>query len=197
MYPTKALAQDQLGSLRRFTVSRDWPLSPTTATYPSQPTQSGEASANVILTNPDMLHYGILPNHRLWESFLSRLDHVVIDEMHYLRGVFGSHSARIIHRLRRLAAHYGSNPTSRPDIGHNRESRRVGAQPHRVGGEPGGGRRFSCGGEARSRVEPPAGGSRIRCPAISDLRSVTPLRRPGAPGRSTPSSSDGAARRPN
>ena len=110
MYPTKALAQDQLGSLLRFGI-------PGLAAFaydgdlPSNQRSRVRRTANVILTNPDMLHYGILPNHRLWAPFLSRLDHVVIDEMHYLRGVFGSHSARIIHRLRRLAAHYGSKPT--------------------------------------------------------------------------------------
>ena len=110
MYPTKALAQDQLGSLRRFGIPQ---LAASTYDGDLPPSQRNRVrkTANVVLTNPDMLHYGILPNHRLWGSFLSRLDHVVIDEMHYLRGVFGSHSARIIHRLRRLAAHYGSKPT--------------------------------------------------------------------------------------
>ncbi len=110
MYPTKALAQDQLGSLDRFAIPG---LAASTYDGDLPPHQRNRVrkTANVVLTNPDMLHYGILPNHRLWESFLSRLDHVVIDEMHYLRGVFGSHSARIVHRLRRLAAHYGSSPT--------------------------------------------------------------------------------------
>ncbi|MDE0168325.1 MAG: DEAD/DEAH box helicase [bacterium] len=110
MYPTKALAQDQLGSLDRFTIP-GLLASTYDGDLPSHQRNRVRRTANVVLTNPDMLHYGILPNHRLWESFLSRLDHVVIDEMHYLRGVFGSHSARIVHRLRRLAAHYGSNPT--------------------------------------------------------------------------------------
>ena len=110
MYPTKALAQDQLGSLRRFGIPG---LAASTYDGDLPPGRRSRVrrTANVVLTNPDMLHYGILPNHRLWESFLSRLDHVVIDEMHYLRGVFGSHSARIVHRLRRLAAHYGAKPT--------------------------------------------------------------------------------------
>ena len=110
IYPTKALAQDQLGSLRRFGIPE---LAASTYDGDLPPSQRNRVrkTANVILTNPDMLHYGILPNHRLWESFLSRLGYIVIDEMHYLRGVFGSHSAQIIQRLRRLAAHYGSSPT--------------------------------------------------------------------------------------
>lgn len=110
MYPTKALAQDQLRSLRRleapgleaFTYDGDLP--------PEQRPRVRK-KANVILTNPDMLHYAMLPHHGLWGSFLSRLDYVVIDEIHYLRGMFGSHTAQIIRRLRRLAAHYGARPT--------------------------------------------------------------------------------------
>lgn len=110
LYPTKALAQDQLRSLRRleapglaaFTYDGDLP--------PDQRPRVRK-NANVILTNPDMLHYAVLPHHGLWGSFLSRLDYVVIDEIHYLRGMFGSHTAQIVRRLRRLAAHYGARPT--------------------------------------------------------------------------------------
>lgn len=110
MYPTKALAQDQLRSLRSleapglaaFTYDGDLP--------PEQRPRVRK-NANVILTNPDMLHYAVLPHHGLWGSFLSRLDYVVIDEIHYLRGMFGSHTAQIVRRLRRLAAHYGARPT--------------------------------------------------------------------------------------
>lgn len=110
LYPTKALAQDQLRSLRSleapglaaFTYDGDLP--------PEQRPRVRK-NANVILTNPDMLHYAVLPHHGLWGSFLSRLDYVVIDEIHYLRGMFGSHTAQIVRRLRRLAAHYGARPT--------------------------------------------------------------------------------------
>ena len=110
VFPTKALAQDQLRSIRRlgipgleaFTYDGDLPTSRRSRV---------RKIANVVLTNPDMLHYGILPNHGLWGSFLSRLAYVVLDEMHYLRGVFGGHSAQIVRRLRRLAAHYGARPS--------------------------------------------------------------------------------------
>ena len=110
VYPTKALAQDQLGSVRSLEIP-GLVASTYDGDLPKHRRHRVRNTANVILTNPDMLHYGILPHHGLWESFLSRLGHVVIDEMHYLRGMFGSHTAHIIRRLRRLAAHYGARPT--------------------------------------------------------------------------------------
>jgi DEAD/DEAH box helicase domain-containing protein len=64
-----------------------------------------------VLTNPDMLHVGILPHHQRWADFLVRLRFVVVDEMHTLRGVFGSHVAHVLRRLRRVASHYGAEPT--------------------------------------------------------------------------------------
>lgn len=110
VYPTKALAQDQLGSIQRLGIP-GLAASTYDGDVPVKLRNRVRTRSNVILTNPDMLHYGILPNHRLWESFLSGLTFVVIDEMHYLRGMFGSHCAQILRRLRRLAAHYGSRPT--------------------------------------------------------------------------------------
>ena len=110
VFPTKALAQDQLGSISRLGIP-GLVASTYDGDLPTNQRSRVRKRANVILTNPDMLHYGILPNHGLWGSFLSRLSHVVIDEMHYLRGMFGSHTAQIIRRLRRLAAHYSAQPT--------------------------------------------------------------------------------------
>ena len=63
-----------------------------------------------MLTNPDMLHHGILPGHAAWASFLRRLAYVVVDECHTYRGVFGSHVAHVLRRLRRTAARYGASP---------------------------------------------------------------------------------------
>ena len=110
IFPTKALAQDQLGSIQALSLPQ-MKVSAYDGDLPREQRSRVRRRANVILTNPDMLHYGILPNHGLWKDFLSRLGHVVIDEMHYLRGMFGSHTANIIRRLRRLAAHYGADPT--------------------------------------------------------------------------------------
>ena len=66
--------------------------------------------ADILLTNPEMLHHGILPNHGRWATFLHRLELVVIDELHVLRGVFGTHTAQVLRRLRRLAQSYGAAP---------------------------------------------------------------------------------------
>jgi DEAD/DEAH box helicase domain-containing protein len=110
VFPTKALAQDQLRSFREWLVP-----DVVAATYDGD-THTDERSwirthANVVLTNPEMLHMGILPTHDRWATFLLRLRYVVVDELHTLRGVFGSHVAHVLRRLRRLCEHYGSSPT--------------------------------------------------------------------------------------
>jgi DEAD/DEAH box helicase domain-containing protein len=109
LYPTKALAQDQAKSLHAL---RAPGLRP--AIYdgdtPLERRAAIRKSANVILTNPDMLHVGVLPRHDLWADVLHNLRFVVIDEAHVYRGVFGSHVANVIRRLRRLAAVYGADP---------------------------------------------------------------------------------------
>jgi DEAD/DEAH box helicase domain-containing protein len=110
MFPTKALAQDQLRSLHAYGFPEV-----VAGTYDgdSSPEQRSwvRSTANVVLTNPEMVHAGILPGHARWSTFLSRLDHVVIDELHVLRGVFGTHVSHVLRRLRRLCHHYGSDPT--------------------------------------------------------------------------------------
>src|SRR5436189_313631 len=109
LYPTKALAQDQfraltgyrLGSLRPAIYDGDTPVE-----------QRGHIrrSANLILSNPDMVHVGLLPHHDRWADVLANLRYVVIDEAHVYRGVFGSHVANVVRRLRRLARLYGADP---------------------------------------------------------------------------------------
>jgi DEAD/DEAH box helicase domain-containing protein len=110
VFPTKALAQDQLRSFREWLVPEV-----VAATYdgdtPPDERAWIRAHANVVLTNPEMLHVGILPAHDRWATFLLRLRYVVVDELHTLRGVFGSHVAHVLRRLRRLCEHYGSSPT--------------------------------------------------------------------------------------
>lgn len=109
LFPTKALAQDQLRSLH----AQKFP-EVVAGTYDgdSTPEQRSwvRSTANVVLTNPEMVHAGILPGHARWATFLGRLDHVVIDELHVLRGVFGTHVSHVLRRLRRLCHHYGSDP---------------------------------------------------------------------------------------
>jgi DEAD/DEAH box helicase domain-containing protein len=112
LFPTKALAQDQLRNLRELAAEAR--LDMHCGTYDGDTPRSARArirkSAAVVLTNPDMLHVGILPNHRLWSRFLGDLRFVVVDEAHAYRGIFGSHVACILRRLRRLCRRYGSNP---------------------------------------------------------------------------------------
>jgi DEAD/DEAH box helicase domain-containing protein len=109
VFPTKALAQDQLRSITSFGLSDI-----IASTYDGDTTAEARPfirrSANVLLTNPEMLHSGILPSHARWATFLSRLQFVVVDELHVLRGIFGSHVGHLLRRLRRLANYYGADP---------------------------------------------------------------------------------------
>ncbi|HWS47345.1 MAG TPA: DEAD/DEAH box helicase [Acidimicrobiia bacterium] len=110
VFPTKALAQDQLRSLRSWLVP-----GLRAVTYDGDTATDDRAwarkNANVVLTNPEMLHMGILPAHKQWATFLMRLRYVVVDELHTLRGIFGSHVAHVLRRLRRVGEHYGAQPT--------------------------------------------------------------------------------------
>jgi DEAD/DEAH box helicase domain-containing protein len=111
LFPTKALAQDQLAELeelakalpdlRMFTYDGD---------TPQDARRAVRARANLVLTNPDMLHSGILPHHTKWAMLFQNLRYVVIDELHAYRGVFGSHLANVLRRLRRICRHYGAAP---------------------------------------------------------------------------------------
>src|SRR6516225_732934 len=111
LFPTKALAQDQLAELeelarqlpemRMFTYDGD---------TPQDARRAVRARANLVLTNPEMLHSGILPHHTKWAKLFENLRYVVIDELHAYRGVFGSHLCNVVRRLRRICRHYGSNP---------------------------------------------------------------------------------------
>src|SRR5438552_4996049 len=110
VFPTKALAQDQLRALGALDVPGLVAVTYDGDTPPNERTWA-RRHANVVLTNPDMLHVGILPHHGRWATFLMRLRYVVLDELHTLRGIFGSHVSHLLRRLRRLCAHYGSSPT--------------------------------------------------------------------------------------
>jgi DEAD/DEAH box helicase domain-containing protein len=113
LFPTKALAEDQLhelqaavdaagGALKAFTYDGD---------TPQDARRAIRERANVILTNPDMLHAGVLPHHTKWAKAFENLQYIVIDELHYYRGVYGSHMANVLRRLKRVCEFYGSKPT--------------------------------------------------------------------------------------
>ena len=109
MYPTKALAQDQLRSLRSWLVP-GLKAGSYDGDTPNDDRAWARRNANVVLTNPEMLHMGILPSHKRWATFLMRLRFVVVDELHTLRGIFGSHVAHVLRRLRRVCEHYDADP---------------------------------------------------------------------------------------
>ncbi len=113
LFPTKALAQDQLSSLGDL-FKAGLAMAGEYATFDGDTPRADRAdirrNSRIVLTNPDMLHFGILPNHSQWSRFLRSLKYVVIDEAHAYRGVFGSHLAGIMRRLRRLCRFYGVEP---------------------------------------------------------------------------------------
>lgn len=113
MFPTKALTNDQLNGIHHFI--DDLPdLSIIGSIYdgdtPQRERSIVRGKANILLTNPDMLHIGILPHHPLWERFFKNLSFIVIDEIHIYRGIFGSHVANLMRRLKRITEFYGSDP---------------------------------------------------------------------------------------
>ncbi len=110
LYPTKALAQDQARALHRFGLGERLRPAIYDGDTPREARTQVRSRANVVLTNPDMLHLGILPHHEAWATFFANLAVVVVDEAHVYRGVFGSHVANVLRRLRRVAAAYATEP---------------------------------------------------------------------------------------
>ncbi len=113
LFPTKALAQDQVAAWQELSADV---LPPSThATYdgdtPSSARSQARRTARLLVTNPDMLHVGILPHHTRWQPFFARLKYVILDEIHTYRGLFGSHVANVLRRLRRVCEFHGSQPT--------------------------------------------------------------------------------------
>src|ERR1700736_3168248 len=112
LFPTKALAQDQLSELHDLSVRLDHRFGVFTydGDTPSDARKAIRERGHVVLTNPDMLHTGILPHHTRWQRLFENLKYVVLDELHTYRGVFGSHLANVLRRLARIARFYGSAP---------------------------------------------------------------------------------------
>lgn len=126
LFPTKALGQDQFNELQGLTknlaeINRNSESSDLISLHPvpvaiydgdtkAKDKSTIRAKSRIVITNPDMLHIGILPHHTQWMEFFSNLQYVVLDEIHVYRGVFGSHVANVIRRLKRIASFYGSNP---------------------------------------------------------------------------------------
>lgn len=112
MFPTKALAQDQKSEINEIIQAAGVDINSYTydGDTPANIRQRVRQAGHVVITNPDMLHSAILPHHTKWVSLFENLKFVVIDELHTYRGVFGSHVANVIRRLKRICKYYGSNP---------------------------------------------------------------------------------------
>jgi DEAD/DEAH box helicase domain-containing protein len=112
LFPTKALSQDQLAELTALIDTLDVEIK--TYTFDGDTPQTARrlirSAGHIVVTNPDMLHAGILPHHTKWIKLFENLKYVVIDEIHHYRGIFGSHLANVIKRLRRICRFYGSDP---------------------------------------------------------------------------------------
>ncbi|WP_100372799.1 DEAD/DEAH box helicase [Bacillus sp. FJAT-45037] len=113
LFPTKALAQDQKSEMNELIEEMGVDVKCFTYDGDTAPTirQAVRKAGHVVITNPDMLHSAILPHHTKWVAFFENLKYVVIDELHTYRGVFGSHVANVVRRLKRIAAYYGCYPT--------------------------------------------------------------------------------------
>jgi DEAD/DEAH box helicase domain-containing protein len=112
LFPTKALAQDQVAELLELNKAGELGLRPATfdGDTPGDQRQAIRLNGDIVVSNPDMLHQGILPHHTKWAQFFEGLQYVVIDEIHSYRGVFGSHLANVLRRLKRVCAFYGAKP---------------------------------------------------------------------------------------
>lgn len=115
LFPIKALSRDQLGTLNNFFAALESGQRFESAVYdgdtsPYQRTKIRQQHPHILLTNPDMLHYALLPYHSKWEGFWRKLRYVIIDEMHTYRGIFGSHVGQIFRRFQRICRFYGSSP---------------------------------------------------------------------------------------
>ncbi|MCC6486254.1 MAG: DEAD/DEAH box helicase [Candidatus Hydrogenedentes bacterium] len=112
LFPTKALSQDQVNELK--TTIDDLKVKIGTYTFdgdtPGSARKAIRNAGHIVVTNPDMLHTGILPHHTIWMKLFENLEFVVIDELHHYRGVFGSHLANVVRRLKRICGFYGANP---------------------------------------------------------------------------------------
>jgi DEAD/DEAH box helicase domain-containing protein len=163
LFPTKALAQDQLRAFGSFGLPQLVP-----ACYDGDTGPDDRAwirrNASIVLTNPDMLHVGVLPYHARWATFLMRLQYVVVDELHVLRGIFGTHVAHVLRRLRRACAYYGSDPTfifGSATIGSRKRWRR------------------RCAARTSSASRTTARRAASACPRCGTRRSSTRTRAPG------------------
>ena len=188
--PTKALAADQLRVAARARPRPSSARPSSTATPPFEERDWVRQHANYVLTNPDMLHRALLPRHARWSAFFRRLRMVVVDECHGYRGVFGSHVAQVLRRLRRVCARYGSAPGLPARLGHGQRARGLRAAADRPWTAEVTDGRLAAG---RDHLRPVGAAADRVCAARAAPRSAAPpprrrrpARRPGRRGRPDP-----------
>ncbi len=188
LYPTKALAQDQARAIHRFGLPKQIRPAIYDGDTPRHERSAIRQRSNLLITNPDMLHVGILPHHPRWGELFANLAFVVLDEAHVYRGVFGSHVAGVLRRLRRIAAIHGTTPRfllASATIANPRElaEQLTGIGPFAVVA----GRRRAAAHPPDRDVEPAAARRGSRRPRLGALRGGGGVRRahqPRACGRS-------------
>jgi len=177
VFPTKALARDQEAAIRDLARRAGVDARPVVydGDTPPQVRRDARSAARILITNPDMLHVGILPHHASWASFFAGLAFVVVDELHQYRGVFGSHVANVLRRLRRVAEFHGADPRFAACSATIRNPRELAEalfearfEPITDGGAPAGPRSFLA---ISPQVVDPARG--IRCSAIETATRLT------------------------
>ena len=177
LYPTKALARDQMADVERL-LQQSGAAELDVAVYdgdtPPAVRQAMRERGALVLTNPHMLHQGILPNHTRWQGLFAGLRYVVVDELHTLSGIYGSHVANVLRRLRRICRHYGSDPVfcgaSATISNAGEHGRRLFERPVHVidrDGSPSGGKHYVF---LNPRVVQPASGMRV--PASEAARQL-------------------------
>ncbi len=191
LYPTKALARDQLRAVRSLKLPQ-LKASVYDGDTPRAERPLIRKNANLVLTNPDMLHLSLLPDHARWADFFFRLSLIVVDEAHVCRGVFGSHVAMVLRRLRRLDRPLRRLPALVPCERHRGQSGRAGDPAHRHAVRDGDRRRLAERREALRLVEPAdprrghgSAAQRVERDVVADgqARRSRTCARSGSPGR--------------
>ena len=168
LFPTKALAQDQLAELHGVIEALGADIG--TFTYdgdtPQDARKAIRSRAHIVVTNPDMLHKGILPHHTKWVKLFENLRYVVVDELHSYRGVYGSHVANILRRLQPAVPLLRLRPAVPLLLGHHRQPARAGRGPHRTGDDAHRRERRPARGALLRHLQPAGGEPAARHPPL-------------------------------
>ena len=172
LFPDQGARQDQMHEVHELVAALGVDIKVHTfdGDTPETARRAIRSSGHIVVTNPDMLHAGILPHHTQWVKLFENLRYVVIDEVHQYRGVFGSHVANVLRRLKRIARFYGAEPAVHLLLRHHRQPRRARRRADRRGRGRGGRQRRAAGREALHLLQPAGGQRGARHPALARSR---------------------------